>query len=330
MSDVIEVSYTGDLLAHRRCPRAWAYGKRAGFHPYEQVQAMEGRLVHHAMEWLTREFRRNGDIPRPEMLRAQLTHYFRILWARGIRTAFDRVMGHLYPSGQLDDTVQRAIEGALHSEYELRAVRNVLPDDFGGKSKILLTGIIDLVLQEHASLTYERHWVWTSASELDGGVRNQRVAAVPGDIELWDYKATRSSTRYVGDYARQLLTYAALYRDRSGDLPARCVLFFVNEPDASLRLLAIDVTSELVDAAIVWTKAQAASLQASAATFENDPQTLQPGEFPLRHLDPADRITDELRQQCTACGLRFDCNAYVGHVGGRNHPDVDILNVLKN
>jgi hypothetical protein len=31
MSDVIEVSYTGDLLAHRRCARAWAYEKYAGF-----------------------------------------------------------------------------------------------------------------------------------------------------------------------------------------------------------------------------------------------------------------------------------------------------------
>ena len=55
MSDVIEVSYTGDLLAHRRCRRAWSYEKRAGFHPYEVVQAMEGRLVHHGMEWLTRQ-----------------------------------------------------------------------------------------------------------------------------------------------------------------------------------------------------------------------------------------------------------------------------------
>src|SRR5262249_11910959 len=39
MNTVIEISYTGDLLAHRRCARAWAYQKYAGFHPYEQVQA---------------------------------------------------------------------------------------------------------------------------------------------------------------------------------------------------------------------------------------------------------------------------------------------------
>jgi hypothetical protein len=90
MSDVIEVSYTGDLLA-RRCRRAWAYEKRAGFHPYEVVQAMEGRLVHHAMEWLTRQHQealgRHRHATRAE-LRAQLEHYFRVLWAGGTRTRF--------------------------------------------------------------------------------------------------------------------------------------------------------------------------------------------------------------------------------------------------
>ena len=89
MSDVIEVSYTGDLLAHRRCGRAWAYEKRAGFHPYEVVQAMEGRLVHHAMEWLTRQYQEVlGRHATAEELRTQMEHYFRVLWARGIRTAF--------------------------------------------------------------------------------------------------------------------------------------------------------------------------------------------------------------------------------------------------
>src|SRR6266516_3503163 len=139
MSDVIEVSYTGDLLAHRRCRRAWAYEKRAGFHPYEVVQAMEGRLVHHAMEWLTRQhqeaFGRRRHVTEAE-LRSQMEHYFRVLWARGIRTAFaskqetiDRVVGNLYPGGRIDPVVKAVIEGAQHTEYELRAVKKVLPAD---------------------------------------------------------------------------------------------------------------------------------------------------------------------------------------------------------
>ena len=126
MNDVIEVSYTGDLLAHRRCPRAWAYENYAQFQPYEQVQAMEGRLVHHAMEWLAREYRQIGKHPSVTEFRKQLEHHFHVLWTRGIKTAFvskattlNRVQDNLFPSGKLDPIVRTAVEGALHTEYEL-------------------------------------------------------------------------------------------------------------------------------------------------------------------------------------------------------------------
>jgi hypothetical protein len=88
MNDVIEVSYTGDILAHRRCARSWAYEKHAGFNPYEQVQAMEGRLLHHAMEWLARRYKETAVLPTAAEARAQLERHFKVLWARGFRTAF--------------------------------------------------------------------------------------------------------------------------------------------------------------------------------------------------------------------------------------------------
>jgi hypothetical protein len=212
MSDVIEVSYTGDLLAHRRCRRAWAYEKRAGFHPYEVVQAMEGRLVHHAMEWLTRQHQealgRRRHATEAE-LRAQLEHYFRVLWARGIRTTFaskqetiDRVVGNLYPGGRIDPVVKAVIEGAQHTEYELRAVKKVLPADaasFSGKSRILLTGILDLVIQQRSPLTYQRWWVWDSVADLRGHVEETMTTAATGEVEIWDYKGTRANSPFVDD-----------------------------------------------------------------------------------------------------------------------------------
>src|SRR6266550_3268996 len=118
MTNVIEVSYTGDLLAHRRCSRSWAFEKYAGFQPYEQVQAMEGRLIHHAMEWLARRYRETGTHPSASELSAQLDHYFRVLWARGFRTAFtskagtlSRVQSNLFPGGRIDSTVKAAVTG---------------------------------------------------------------------------------------------------------------------------------------------------------------------------------------------------------------------------
>jgi DNA helicase II / ATP-dependent DNA helicase PcrA len=341
MTDVIEVSYTGDLLAHRRCGRAWAYEKHAGFHPYEVVQAMEGRLVHHAMEWLTRQYQeihQRRRHSRPDELREQLEHYFRVLWARGIRTAFvskkvtlDRVMENLYPGGVIDPIVKTVVEGAQHTEYELRNVRKVLPADFGGKSRILLTGVLDLVIQQQAALTYERAWEWDSMDDLTGRAVPTTLSASPGDVEIWDYKGTRAATGYIDDYVRQLLTYAALYRDRTGALPARCVLFFINEKKAAQRLLAIDVNDAIVRAALEWTEKQVRELQQTRLVFEQNPLGVTAGEFVRRTQPLGQRLTSESTQQCTACSFRFGCNEYEAYLGaGSGHPDIDILNVMKN
>lgn len=342
MSDIIEVSYTGDLLAHRRCRRAWAYEKRAGFHPYEVVQAMEGRLVHHAMEWLTRQYQELlGRHATAEELRAQMEHYFRVLWARGIRTAFaskketiDRVVGNLYPSGKLDPIVKAVIEGAQHTEYELRAVKKVLPADiasFSGKSRILLTGILDLVIQQQSPLEYSRTWKWESAVELTGAAVVSSTIAAPGDVEIWDYKGTRANSPFVADYVRQLLTYAALYRDRTGELPIRCVLFFINEPTKSdRRLLAIDVDATVVDAALAWTYDQVRLLRSTADTFEARPGDVLAGEL-AREAEPLGaRLSKETTAQCTACTFRFDCPEYARFKGGDQHPDINLANVFKN
>jgi hypothetical protein len=310
MTDVIEVSYTGDLLAHRRCGRAWAYEKHAGFHPYEVVQAMEGRLIHHAMEWLTRQYQDTYQRRRhahAAELRAHLEHYFRVLWARGIRTAFvskretlDRVMENLYPGGVIDPIVQTVVEGAQHTEYELRAVKKVLPADFGGKSRILLTGILDLVIQQQAPLTYQRVWEWDSLDDLTGHPKAANLAAVSGDVEIWDYKGTRATTGYI-------------------------------EKKADHRLLAVRVDDKLVRAAVDWTEKQVRELQETRLAFERDPLAVTAGEFVRRSRPLGQRLTSESTQQCTACSFRFGCEEYEAYLGGGpNHPDIDVLNVAKN
>lgn len=337
MFDVIEVSYTGDLLGHRRCPRAWAYEKQAGFHPYEQVQAMEGRLIHHAMEWLTRRYRETGKHVVSAELHAQLQSYFRVLWARGIRTTFasksetiDRVIGNLFPGGRMHETVKAAVEGAQHTEYELRSVKKLVRADFGGKSRLLLTGILDLVIQQQNPLTYPRTWDWISGPELKGQATSLTTNAATGDIEIWDYKGTRSDSPFTADYVRQLLTYAALYQEKTDRLPNRCVLFFVNEPDKRQQLLAISVDSEIVNHALRWTIEQVKLLRKTTLEFQNSPTSIEGGGLEDRHKPVGQRITEELKQQCTACGFRFDCTEYCTHLGNNQHADVRLDNIRKN
>lgn len=334
MRDVIEASYTGDILAHRRCRRAWAFEKHVGFHKYEQSQAMEGRLVHHAMEWLTTYHRKHHRHATAPELQAQLIVFFRVLWARGIRTQWerkqdvlDRVRDHLFPGGLMHTTVEHAIEGAAHTEYELRAV-HPLPQLPGRASKLLLTGVMDLVLRQKG-FTYPLQWAWTSLSELAGEVKDNAVIAAGGEVEIWDYKATSASTGFLADYVLQLLTYGALYAERAGTLPIRGVLFFINETDPSRQLLSVAMTAPIVHAALQWTITQVGDIQDTIDQCEQDPLAVAGGELALSALPLGQKITTELRKQCTGCSWRFDCDEYRTYAGNSSS-EVDIHNIFKN
>jgi hypothetical protein len=220
--------------------------------------------------------------------------------------------------------------GALHSEYELRAVRQVLPARFGGKSRILITGVVDLVVQQESPIVYDRVWDWTNVETLEGEVRRRRLHAATGDLEIWDFKGTRARTHYLNDYVRQVLTYAALYRERVGRLPDRCVLFFINEPPGSREMLAIEFDESVVESALAWTQEQVAALRSTVTEFERDPRAVVAGDMTLRAKPQGQRITEELRATCTTCGQRFDCPEYGKSRKRGTRADVDPLNVLKN
>lgn len=328
--DVLEISYTGDILSHRRCPRAWSYEKLAGFHPYEQVQAMEGRLIHHAMEWLYSHRRETGEMPSREALEAKLNQFYRVLYARGIRTKFtsradtiNRILNNLYKDGSPHPIVTVAIEGAQHSEYEIRTVRKLIEGDFHGKKRLMLTGVLDLVVQLEKPITYKRVWNWIDPVALTGAAVEQEVQASEGDWEIWDYKGVRASTANLTDYVRQLVTYAALFEERTGQLPARCVLFFVNEQSGDRQLLAIPIDTEIAAHGITWTIEQARRLRQSELLFQQNPLQASAGYAETGDID------QELRAQCTACGQRFDCQTYTALIGA-DHNDVRLNNVLKN
>src|SRR5204863_9643835 len=136
---------------------------------------------------------------------------------------------------------------------------------------MLLTGIIDIVVQQQEPLTYHRVWNWSSLDSLEGHVAAANLSASVNDLEIWDYKGTRAQTPYKTDYVRQLLTYAALYRERTGALPSRCVLFFVNEPTKSERLVVVPIDEQIVTRSLEWTIAQVKELRKTTLRFENDP-----------------------------------------------------------
>jgi hypothetical protein len=178
-------------------------------------------------------------------------------------------------------------------------------------------------VQLEKPLLYPRSWKWTNKQTLEGHVVDVPIQANEGEWEIWDYKGVRAENAYIDDYVRQLVTYAALFEERTGKLPARCVLFFVNEQKNDRQLLAIPIDSAIGKAGIEWTIEQAKLLRASEILFQKDPLKAVSGS--LKGGFPA-----ELKAQCTTCGQRFDCKGYIGHLGDPNHNDVRRDYVHKN
>ncbi|MBL8066498.1 MAG: hypothetical protein JNM34_11685, partial [Chthonomonadaceae bacterium] len=141
---------------------------------------------------------------------------------------------------------------------------------------------------------------------------------------------TRADGPYERDYVLQLLTYARLYQERTGVLPKRCVLFYINEQAQEDELLAIPISEEVISAAEAWTVSQAQALRQTALSFQRDPSSVAGGSLEYSDPDTGSRIDPVLKKQCTACGHRFNCDAYIEALGGADHADVDLLNVGKN
>ena len=237
-------------------------------------------------------------------------------------------MENLYPGGVIDPIVQSVIEGAQHTEYELRAVKKVLPADFAGKSRILLNGVLDLVIQQQAPLTYQRVWQWDSLDDLTGHAAPASLSAAPGDVEIWDYKATRAATPTLTttpptpDIRRPVQGPHRLAPD-----PLRPLLH--QRKEGHTRLLAIDVDDTLVQAALDWTEEQVRELQATTLILRAIP-TVTAGELVRKNNPLGQRLTSESTQQCTACSFRFGWKSTKLTWAAGRDPDVDLLNVMKN
>ena len=139
---------------------------------------------------MTRRHREDRNHVTRTDLRSQLEQQFRVLWARGFRTSFssktetlDRVAEHLFPKGTMDRVVRIVIEGAQHNQYQLRTVRKLVQADFGGKSKLLLTGVLDVVIEQEGALSYAQTWEWTDRPHLQGKTGRTQLIRLPAISE---------------------------------------------------------------------------------------------------------------------------------------------------
>lgn len=130
--------------------------------------------------------------------------------------------------------------------------------DFRGRE--VQSGPAFLVANRNVAL----HWVWARSILVHSDARKYH-----NSNELW----------ITDPYVRQLLTDAALYQERSGKTPVRCVLFFVNEPKPDRQLLAIPVDPSVIKTAEDWTIDQVRQLRGTVVKFQNDPMSVDGGNL---------------------------------------------------
>ena len=227
-------------------------------------------------------------------------------------------------------TVQLIVESAKHTEYELRSVKDLLPSTLAtAKSKVLLRGILDVVIQHTTPMTYHYVWKPNGPNSIKGALHQETFTAKTDDIEIWDYKGSKLSLTYLDNYILQLLTYAALYEKKTGHLPVRCVLFFVNEKTRAKQLVRVELNRDLLNLAMDWTLKQVDGIQHTIEAFQQDTHSVEGGD---KCNNGTYTISKELTQQCTTCSLRFDCTSYANHIqaSGGSTRDLDRLDIFKN
>jgi putative RecB family exonuclease len=137
-----------------------------------------------------------------------------------------------------------------------------------------------------------------AASALQAGVHQDAA-----QLEIWDYKGTRKPTITSPDfqnYIFQMQVYAELYRRKTGHLPLRGVLYFLNElggdPPPTARPINATMSVQFDRRGVTQ------AIDSFRATVADIERCRVIRQWP----DPSEAPTEET---CDACDVRWNCSA---------------------
>ena len=262
-------SVTADILPFQECSLQYEAFAVHGYEPALAVQRFYGTIVHQVLDRAHLHYTGGQGVPPGSVpSNADIESYYleveNALKARRIR-AVQNVRD------QALRVVQRfnAIEGpslyprVLDTECRLQATQG----------KYILEGIVDVL-----------------ATSSDG-------------VEIWDYKGSNRPSLGTPEYERsifQLQVYADLYRQKTGIIPAKAVLYFLNE------LAPNPVPSQRPVSAMLEVELSSESVKKALQSFDNTVNTIthcrSTGRWPDPQVSPRQATCDE-------CDLRWNCNA---------------------
>ena len=218
-------SVTAHVLSFKRCSLQYGYIAERKYEPALVVQMYYGTMIHQVLD---RAHRHYAGLYGPRIVNSMPTD-------DDIKKYFLEVENSLkaqkiYPVNKVRkaalETLQRfnRIEGpelyprVIDTEFKLQA----------DQGEYILHGVVDVLAQT--------------------GETSQASTDEFGNYEIWDYKGTdrpsRSESCY-DDYIFQMLVYAELYRQKTGLLPMRGVIYFLNELSGEDPARPVNATIEI-------------------------------------------------------------------------------------
>ena len=274
-------SVTADILAYQQCSIQYAAYAVRRYEPALVVQLFYGTIIHQVLDRAHAHFRGElgfpqGTMPTDSEIEGYFTEVENALKARRIRAV-----------GNVREQALRVLQRFNSLE-----------------GPTLYPRIIDTeCLLQADQQNYILHGNVDVLAHSDAGTI--------GQVEIWDYKGAKRPSMGDPEYQRyvfQLQVYADLYRRKTGKVPTKAILYFLNElapnPTPQTRpinaLLEVDLDPNAVQQA----------LQSFGQTVQQIESSRSSRQWP----DPAD---DPGEATCDACDLRWNCSAAAGL--GRNY-----------
>lgn len=271
-------SVTADILAYEQCPIQYGTFKARKYEPALVVQLFYGTVIHQVLDRAHAYFRGDlgaapGTFPNDKEIESFFREVENALIARRIR-AVERVRDQALTILKRFNTLEgpSLYPRVLDTECRLQAEQE----------QYILHGNVDVLVCGEERLNRGR------------------------PVEIWDYKGASKPSLDDADYQRyrfQMQVYADLYRQKTGEAPAKAILYFLKELGGAAvptkrpinAVMEVNLDPAAVEEALSFFDATAAEIEACRSTRH----------WPAPSKAPA-------KQTCNACDLRWNCEAAAG------------------
>jgi DNA helicase II / ATP-dependent DNA helicase PcrA len=297
-------STTGDILAFKRCQRQYGFFSVRGFSSATATQRYFGTLVHDVLDQVHRQYTTNPALPDQPELEALVQQAHDRLIRSGIRPYNARAQRELATKliGRFLELIgPHFFPHVQQTEYHLQRALRTHTD-----RQYVLDGIVDV---------------------LSGAVAHDlelSFSTDEDDVEIWDYKSGRRPDKgsvELRDYEYQMQVYAELYRQQTGDYPARAVLVFLGELGDDQRYKDGNKRrGDYIQSLLYIFNPQRKRVEKAMQDFHDTVELIEAEHakpYADQWLPPAHTVEE---QTCEACELRYKCSSFPAGGSQRSEP----------